>query len=198
MNIVFDLGGVVFRWQPDTIIASVFDDESTRDLVKKEIFEHRDWVELDRGTIALDSAIQRGAARTGLSVRDVERLLRAVPVFLTPIEQTIELIRRLAVTANRLFVLSNMHLASIAHLEEQHDIWDVFHGVVISSRIKTVKPEIRIYEYLLDRYRLEPAETIFIDDTPENLDAAASLGIRPIRFFDPAQCERALSDQQCL
>jgi putative hydrolase of the HAD superfamily len=91
-----------------------------------------------------------------------------------------------------------MHRASITYLEQQYDIWEMFHGVVISSRIKTVKPEIEIYQHLLDKYQLRPAETIFIDDTEENLTAASSLGIQTIRFFDSTQCERALVDRQCL
>ena len=73
MNIVFDLGGVVFRWQPDAIIRSVFDDSDIKDLIREEIFEHPDWVELDKGTLALTQAIERGATRTGLPRQDVER-----------------------------------------------------------------------------------------------------------------------------
>lgn len=198
MNIVFDLGGVVFNWQPEVIIESVFGGRNTRDIVRKEIFEHSDWLELDKGTISLDSAIDRGAARTGLPATDITRLLNAVPGFLTPIDQTMELICRLGNSTNKLFVLSNMQLASIAHLEEQHDIWGFFDGVVISSRIKMVKPDIEIYQYLLDTYQLNPTETVFIDDLPRNLEAAASLGIRTIRFFDAAQCEQALSEYRCL
>lgn len=194
MNIVFDLGGVVFRWQPDVIIASVFDDTSTRSLVKKEIIEHSDWVDLDKGTISLASAIDRGATRTGLPAQDIARLLHAVPSFLTPIHHTIDLISRLSSTANKLFVLSNMHTASIAYLEQEHDIWDLFDGVVISSRINKVKPDLEIYQHLLDTYQLEPAETVFIDDMPENLAAASSLGIQTIQFIDSVQCEQALSD----
>lgn len=160
----------------------------------KEIIEHPDWVDLDRGTISLDSAIDRGAVRTGLPARDIARLMNAVPGYLTPIDHTIDLLRRLGNTDNRLFVLSNMHHASIAHLEQQHDIWGLFDGVVVSSRIKMVKPEFEIYQYLLDTYQLEPAETVFIDDLPVNLEAASSLGIRTIHFIDAAQCERSLSD----
>jgi putative hydrolase of the HAD superfamily len=192
LNIVFDLGGVVFNWQPDAIINSVCDDADTRNLVRREIFEHADWVELDRGTIALQQAIDRGAIRTGLPVALIERLLAAVPLFLTPIQATIELIHDLYGTTNRLFVLSNMHLASIAYLEERHGIWDMFDGIVISSRVQMVKPEHRIYEYLLRRYQLEPAATVFIDDMAENLAAASSLGIRTIRFIDSDQCAREL------
>lgn len=195
MNIVFDLGGVVFNWQPDTIVKSLFEDAKTRHLAKKQIIEHSDWVELDRGTISREHAIDRGAARTGLPSQDIRRLLDAVPRFLTPIEPTIELIRELSSTTHRLFVLSNMQLASIAHLERHHSIWEMFDGIVISSRIQKVKPELQIYEHLLGLYKLKPAETVFIDDMQENLDAAASLGIQTIRFIDSAQCRQALENQ---
>jgi putative hydrolase of the HAD superfamily len=197
LNIVFDLGGVVFNWQPDLLVKKLFDDADTQALIKKEVIEHPDWVELDRGTIAFKQAIDRGAIRTGLPAHDIERLLEAVPRSLTPIEDTIELVNQLSKTRNRLFVLSNMHLRSIAHLEKQYKIWDMFDGVVISSRIQMVKPELQIYEHLLNLYQLEPSETVFIDDLQENLSAASSMGIQTIRFTDTAQCERALADALC-
>ncbi len=86
-----------------------------------------------------------------------------------------------------------MHLASIAYLEQHYAIWEMFDGIVVSSRIQMVKPEYQIYEYLLNLYQLDPVETVFIDDTQENLSAASSLGIQTVRFVDPAQCERALA-----
>jgi putative hydrolase of the HAD superfamily len=195
---VFDLGGVVFKWQPDAIIRSIFKDTDTQNLVRKGVFEHSDWIELDRGSITPAQAIVRGAARTGLRNEDVERLLEAVPPFLTPIEATIELIHELSGTSNRLFVLSNMHLASITYLEQRHTFWDVFDGIVISSRIKMVKPEIQIYEHLLNRYQLQPVDTVFIDDLQENLAAASSIGIQTIKFVNPDQCRHALLNLQCI
>ena len=197
-NIVFDLGGVVFRWQPEVILRSLFEDAETQDCVRAGILEHPDWEELDRGTLEPDQAIERGADRTGLPQQDIERLLGAVPRFLTPIDETINLIRNLTVSNNRLYVLSNMHVASIKYLEEQHDIWNMFDGVVISSRIQKVKPEIEIYEHLLATYQLNAVDTIFIDDLQENLEAASSIGIQTIRFVDPDQCRRALVDLNCM
>ena len=166
--------------------------------MRVEILEHPDWLELDRGTITLDQAIDRGATRTALPRQDVERLFNEVPPSLTPIEETIELIRAIRVTNNRLFVLSNMHLASITYLEQTHRIWDMFDGIVISSRIRKVKPEIEIYEHLLTAYQLKAIETIFIDDLSENLAAASSIGIQTIRFVDPSQCRQALVDLGCI
>jgi len=194
LNIVFDLGGVVFNWQPDALIGRVFPGAGTRALVKARILGHEDWVELDRGTLALDDAIARAAARTGLSIDSVTRLFDAVPPSLTPIQETIALIRSLSQTDHRLYVLSNMGVASMAYLEQQHAILDLFDGIVISSRIRKVKPEIAIYEHLLKVHRLVAGETVFIDDLEENLSAASMLGIRTIRFVDPAQCRRELLD----
>jgi len=198
LNIVFDLGGVVFNWRPDAVIASVFEDPVTQALVKAQIFQHPDWVELDRGTLDQDRAIVRGSSRTGLPRRDIERLFEAVPRSLTPITGTLDLIQAIRASTNRLFVLSNMSWASISHLEREHKIWPLFDGTVISCRTKKVKPEIDIYEFLLSEFRLQPAETVFIDDMHENLAAAASIGMKTIRFVDPVQCRRDLVELEVI
>ncbi len=198
MNIVFDLGGVVFRWQPEKIIRHVFQDKKKQDLVRSGIIENADWVELDRGTLSLDQAIARGTSRTGLPREEVEKLFNAVPQSLTPIEETIDLIRAIRGLNNRLFVLSNMHAASISYLEKRHKIWNLFDGVVISSRIQKVKPEIEIYEYLLAVHGLNAAETVFIDDMSENLAGASQVGIQTIRFVDADQCRKDLMSLGCI
>lgn len=198
LNIVFDLGGVVFNWQPDKLVRSVFPDPRTQSLVKAKIIEHDDWVELDRGALQLEDAISRGAARTGLSIDSVTRLFDAVAPSLTPIQGTIDLIGAIRATDHRLFVLSNMGLATMNYLERQHDIWDAFCGIVVSARIGKVKPDIGIYDYLLSEHQLAASETVFIDDLEENLLAAATLGIQTIRFLDPAQCRQDLVRLDCL
>ena len=198
LNIVFDLGGVVFDWQPDALVRRVFEDPQSQALVRREIIDHPDWIELDRGTLALDAAIDRGATRTGLSNHSVARLFDAVPGSLVPIVATIDLVRAVNAGGRPLFVLSNMQLASADFLEKTHDIWDLFDGVVFSSRIQMVKPEPGIYEYLLREHRLDPAETVFIDDMSENLDAASAFGIRTIQFIDPVQCRADLAKLDCL
>ncbi len=198
MNVVFDLGGVVFHWRPDVIASRVFDDPDTQNLVKTHIFEHSDWVELDRGTMSVDQATDRGAIRSGLQRAQIRRLMDEVPQSLTLIRGTRELIRSVRAADNKLFVLSNMQFPTIAYLEEEHDIWDLFDGVVISCRIQKVKPEKEIYEHLLAEHQLRASETVFIDDMPENLTAAATLGIQTIQFVDPAQCRRDLASLNCL
>jgi putative hydrolase of the HAD superfamily len=192
LNLIFDLGGVVVRWDPDAIIAGVFKDEDAKARVRAGVFGHADWLELDRGTLPREQAIARAAQRTGIAAAEVRRLLLAVPPSLVPIPETVELLYRLKRKGYPLYCLSNMHFASIEYLEKTHTFWDVFDGAAISCRLQLCKPEAGIYKHLLQRYRLEAQSTLFIDDVQENLDAAARLGIRTLRFENAAQCEREL------
>ncbi len=192
LNVVFDLGAVVVTWEPDAIIASVFADAATQDAVRSKILRHPDWLALDRGTLPLRDAVARGASRTGLSRADVARFFQQIPPALVPIPGTLALLQRLKARGHRLFCLSNMHMASIEHLEQAHGFWEVFEGVVISCRVNLIKPEPAIYAHLLEKYRLRGEETVFVDDMEVNLAAAAKFGIRTIRFAHPVQCEREL------
>ncbi len=198
MNIVFDLGGVVFNWQPRKLISSVFADEDTQNLIMSDIIEHPDWQAFDRGTLEREQAIVRGAKRSGLAEDDIRTLFDAVPGSLTPIPETIELINVLALTEHRLFVLSNMPIELMQHLEAEYDFWDKFDGKTISSRIQLIKPEIAIYEHLLATHGLIATETVFIDDLEKNLAAASTLGIHTIRFISPEQCRQDLTRLNCL
>src|SRR3990172_2489382 len=191
MNIVFDLGGVVFTWNPDVLISEHFQDPAVRQIVKAQLFKHPDWVELDRGTLDREEAIERVVQRTGLDKKPIVDLIYSIPEKLIPIPETIDYIKRLRAANNhKLYILSNMHHASINYLEQFYDFWPLFDGKVISCRINMVKPEPEIYFYLLKRYNLEPGQTVFIDDTQVNLDTAAQLGITTVKFENAEQCER--------
>jgi putative hydrolase of the HAD superfamily len=192
LNLVFDLGGVVVRWDPDAIIAGVFKDHGVQASVREGVFSHPDWLELDRGTLGRDEAIARAARRTGVAVDEIRRLLHAVPPSLTVFPDTVDLLRRLKRKGYPLYCLSNMHFASIEYLEKSETFWDVFDGAVISCRLQLCKPEAGIYEHLLRTHGLEAKNTLFVDDVQKNLDAAAELGMRTLRFENAAQCEREL------
>jgi len=197
VNIIFDLGGVVVAWEPDAIIAGVFVEPEVRTRVRSEVIGHADWLEYDRGLLSRHDAIARAALRTGLPVARIDTLFRQVPLSLVAIPGTIELLHRLKERGHRLFVLSNMHLASIEHLETVYTFWKLFDGIVVSCRIQMIKPEPGIYAHILQKYDLDAKETVFIDDTPVNLEAAAKFGIRTIRFENPEQCGMRLRELNC-
>lgn len=191
-NIVFDLGGVVFYWRPESIIAQAFERPEDRARLQADVFTHRDWIDLDRGVINLRDVSQRLAARTGLDIQDVKYLLELVPRSLTPIPSTLALMYRLKRQGYRLYCLSNMGHFTFDYLKDRYSFWNVFEGVVISAHLRMVKPEPEIYQHLLDTYGLEPAATVFIDDLAPNLEAAAAFGIKTIHFQSPQQCEPQL------
>jgi putative hydrolase of the HAD superfamily len=198
VNIVFDLGGVVVRWEPKALISEVFADLDVRRTVYQEFVGHPDWIELDRGTLTPEDAAARVARRTGLSQREVLDFLWRVPAALVAIPDTVELLYRLRSRGHFLYCLSNMHLASIEHLEKAYTFWDVFSGKVISCRLNLCKPEPEIYSHLLETYQLNPTKTVFIDDVDVNLTAARQFGIQTIRFESPYQCASQLTTLGCI
>ena len=67
-----------------------------------------------------------------------------------------------------------------------------FRGTVISGALRIAKPDLAIYRHLLDTYGLRAEDTVFIDDAPRNVDAAASLGMHAVRFTDAAALRASL------
>jgi len=198
MNIIFDLGGVVVRWDPEALLARTFDDPAICKIVQREFIGHPDWLELDRGTLAPEDAIARAAQRTGLVDQLIANLLNNLPSSLAPIPETVELLYRLNARGHALYCLSNMHLASIEFLERTHGFWGVFSGKVISSRVNLCKPEAEMYAHLLETFQIEPASAIFVDDVEINLAAARRFGIRTIRYENSSQCAGELRALGCI
>jgi len=198
LNVVFDLGGVLLTWDPPTIVGSLFAEPEQRELVLEQVFQQPDWLDLDRGTLDPEEAVDRWTQRTGLTRDTMGRLMRQVPRALVPIQDTVDLLPRLKQSGQRLFCLSNMHLASIAHLERTYSFFEYFEGTVISARLHLVKPEPGIYQHLLAEFSLMPEDTVFIDDMDYNCTAANEHGIRTIHFKTSLQCESELESLGCL
>jgi putative hydrolase of the HAD superfamily len=192
VNLIFDLGGVVVRWDPEAIITGVFDDEKTKARLRRDFFSHADWLEVDRGTLEPEELVRRVAQRTGIAAGDLAKMVSTVPASLVPFPESVAFLYRLKARGYPLYCLSNMGHASIEHLERTQPFFEVFSGRVISCRLKLCKPEPGIYEHALSTYRLKARETVFIDDVEKNVAAAARLGIHPIHFRSLTQCEREL------
>ena len=191
-SVIFDFGGVLLDWRPQHIIESFSADEQLRRRLRADVFGHPDWVEMDRGTLGEDEAMVRFAARIDRPLAEMQDLLGRVRESLTPIPETLALLDDLARRGIPLYGLSNMSAAMFEHLESRHDIWSVFRGIVISGRVRLIKPDPRIYAHVADTYALDPRHTAFVDDMPVNVEAAAAHGFEAIRFESPAQCRAAL------
>jgi HAD superfamily hydrolase (TIGR01509 family) len=198
LNIVFDLGGVILTWDPDAIVASVFDDPAVRRLMLERVFGDADWIELDRGTLSHHLAIERAGQRTGIDPARLEALFDALLPSLAPVPDVLELVEALRNAGHRLFVLSNLQRASLAYIDATYDIFALFDGRVVSCEIGACKPEPVIYRHLLEAFALDPAATVFIDDVQANLDAAAAHGMRTVLFTTAEACRAELVALGCL
>ena len=67
---------------------------------------------------------------------------------------------------------------SIARLfrSEGKEREDYFDGMVTSFEARVMKPDAAIFRYTVDKLGIRPEETLFIDDSQANLDAASALG----------------------
>ena len=194
-SVIFDLGRVLLHWNPDEILQNSFANGATRSLLLREIFQHPDWLELDRGTLHERDAIQRFHERTGLPVKEMTALMHAVKDSLVPIEETHKILRELSDHGVPLYCLSNMAATTADHLRERYAFFKLFNGIIISGEIKLVKPDRAIFDHLIQRFGLQPENSIFIDDHPANIESAARLGFKTHLFTDPLKCRAALKTE---
>ncbi len=191
-NIIFDLGGVLIEWNPAEVLSSYYPDPTDQSILMQGIFDHPDWANKDRGVFTAGEDIERFARRTGFTEMEIAALLVAVRESLTLMDDTLPLLYELREDGFRLYCLSNMPVDHATFLVKKYDFWDVFDGIVFSGQVQMIKPEPDIYLHLLHDYKLEPETCIFIDDSPENIEVAKSLGINGIVFTDVQSCRQQL------
>jgi putative hydrolase of the HAD superfamily len=191
-NVIFDLGGVVFDWNPDHIVSRVQPVPELQASLKAALFGHADWRRFDRGTLTEAELIERLQARLGATRQEVEVILDAVRNSLVEKPDTLELIRALKGQGTPLYCLSNMPASVYTHLRGRHNFWDVFSGIVISGEIQLMKPEPEVFLHLLETFSLRAQECVFVDDLPANVESARQVGLHAVLFKDAAQCGREL------
>ena len=176
-NIVFDLGGVVFARDPRKFEPEFIKFFSYIMLPEMPRF----WEEYDRGMSTYDEVITDLAEYNSCDRELAEKNLRRSILTQEEIPATKSLVEALKVAGYRLYVLSNMSLEFIEFLHTK-EVYKNFDGEVVSCYEHIVKPETEIYKILVDRYQLNEAETLFIDDRKANIEAAIELGWQGFHF----------------
>ena len=191
-NVIFDLGGVLITWRPEEIIDGFYSDPALREAVRRDVFQHPDWLEMDRGTYDEPTVGARFAARMGRPESEMAALFEHVRESLRPMPATVALLEDLRDRRLSLYALSNISEPMFRHIEARYEFFKLFHGIVISGAIKMVKPDAQIFEHLAQRFGLTLAESVFIDDLERNVASARRLGLAAIQFESPEQCAREL------
>ncbi|MEW7279267.1 HAD family phosphatase [Aquimarina sp. 2201CG1-2-11] len=94
----------------------------------------------------------------------------------------LEFICNLAATQKyKLLLFSNTNELHINWIKKHVDFFNefksCFDSFYLSHEVKLRKPNTAVFEFILHQHQLIAEETLFIDDTKENTDAAAALGI---------------------
>lgn len=194
-TVIFDLGNVLIDWNPDYVYRKVIPDTARRQYFYDNVCTHEWNVEQDAGrslTEATESLV-RDWPDWEPEIRDYygrwEEMLGG------PIPDTVELFRELRDRGtHRLLALTNWSAETFPVALERYDFLHWFEGIVVSGTEKTRKPFPDIYQILLDRYAVNPAEAVFIDDSLKNTQGAESVGIRGIHFQGADTLRRQLSE----
>lgn len=191
-NIVFDMGGVLFRWDPLAMARRVCGVEEDAQLLARVVFGSSEWVSQDAG--ALDDQTVAWTAKTRVPGRlhaSVDELVFHWHDHRIAIDGMEELIRDLKAAGYGIYLLSNAG-ESFAQYEEQLPARSCFDGTVVSCYEHVVKPDERIYRALLERFGLEAGECLFIDDARINVLGARRVGMRSLQFAENPEVIRAL------
>jgi putative hydrolase of the HAD superfamily len=191
-NVVFDVGGVLLEWNPPEVVARLYPDPVQQAVIRRQMFEHADWHEFDRGGLSEDEAAAHFANLTGLSLDETRALIHATRESLRPIPGTIALVEELSAKGAHLYLLSNMPTSTFAYLEQRFAFFGQFRQLVISGAILLIKPDPAIYKHLVEKTGIVPAESVFIDDVLKNVVAARESGLHAIQFRDPESCRAEL------
>jgi len=197
-TVVFDLGGVLVDWNPRHLYRELFDDERT--------------MEEFLGTVCTPAWNERQDAGRAIAEAEAELLerhphheemIRAFygrfdRMLAGPIDGTVAVLEELHGRGTPLYALSNWSAETFAHARRRFDFLERFRGIVVSGELGLIKPDVRIFRHLLDKYRLDAGDCVFIDDSPKNVAAARDLGLHAIHFRDPKALRTELRDHGLL
>ena len=182
-NIVFDVGRVLIKWYPCEYTKEVFGDEIGEEICSK-IYESPDWTEIDRGTITEAEFWEQKKREFPHLEKELEHLSHKSLDFLEPIEETTQLIPLLKEAGYNLYILSNFNKENFEVIYNEYDFFKYFDGLVVSAWYHLVKPQKEIFTLLIDKFEINPEESLYIDDNIKNVDVAKELGFQTIHLED--------------
>ena len=185
-NLLFDLGGVIMDICRLNCVAS-FERLGMKDADSflGEYSQKGPFLQLEEGAISEEQF--RDAVRQFIDgkVSD-EQIDKAFCDFLVgiPSHRLVEL--RELKKNYKIYMLSNTNLimwrSRIAEDFRQEGLEreDYFDGIVTSFEAKSIKPEAKIFHAVVEKFGIKPEETLFLDDSQKNLDAAAKMGFQTL------------------
>ncbi len=174
--VVFDVGNVLLSWTAAEVLTRLVPDRpDLYETLTVRVFKSPYWCMRDRGSATREEVIQAMAANAPELLPYVRTIMEHW-IDLPAMAEGVEALKICKQHGVKLYALTNYADREFAYACEKHDFFRLFDGFVVSSRVRMVKPEQCIYTHLIDRFELDPARTLFIDDSPANIEAALEAG----------------------
>lgn len=186
-NIIFDMGNVLLDYNPDAAMELLHIRSEARAIIKQELFLGEEWKQGDLGYITNAERYDGVSKRVPEEYhKELRQVVDHWDVCMVPLPWAKEYVKYKKDEGYHLYILSNA-CAEFYHYFPRHYDMDLFDGIVVSSDLHIVKPDTRIYTYLLDTYHIRAEESLFIDDVKANVEAAVRLGIHGCVFCNSFQ-----------
>ncbi|MBK7290431.1 MAG: HAD family phosphatase [Chitinophagaceae bacterium] len=186
-TIIFDLGGVLIDWNPDYVFTeNYFDSQEQRTFFFQNVCTP-DWNENQDAGYPIAKATEEKLIEFPEWENPIKDFYgRWVEMLGEQIQGTVDIFKQLKENKNlKFYALTNWSAETFPIAIDRFDFLQWFDGLVVSGEEKMRKPFPEFYKLLLNRYNVNPEETLFIDDNLRNVKAAEALGIKSIYFKEP-------------
>lgn len=181
-TVVFDLGGVLVDWDPRYLYRTLFDDEAAMERFLAEVCTPQWNLAQDAGRPWAEAVAELSAQHPHHAEHIAAYHTRWLDTLRGPIQPTVDLLAELRERGVRLYALTNWSQETFPLARERFDFLGWFEGIVVSGEERLIKPDPAIFHRLIQRYAIEPARTLYIDDSPKNVVAAEALGMHGWHF----------------
>ena len=184
-TIIFDLGGVLIDWNPDYVFTeNYFDSQEQRTFFFQNVCTP-DWNENQDAGYPIAKATEEKLIEFPEWENPIKDFYgRWVEMLGEQIQGTVDIFKQLKENKNlKFYALTNWSAETFPIAIDRFDFLQWFDG--LSGEEKMRKPFPEFYKLLLNRYNVNPEETLFIDDNLRNVKAAEALGIKSIYFKEP-------------
>lgn len=188
--VVFDVGQVLLRFDPAQLLDRLVPQRpDLHDALLARVFKSPYWVMLDRGTATVEELI--AVMCTGAPEEMIPHIHRIMTGWwdIDEIPEGVRALKACKAHGKKLYVLSNYGDKPFAHAEATHDLFSLFDDKLVSSRHHVIKPDPAIYALAQQRFGLDPARTLFIDDAPANIEGALQAGWQGLCFNHPGKLD---------
>ena len=178
--VIFDLGNVLLDYKPARFMAEMgIAPQHIERLL--EIFPgSEEWLELDKDNISDDEFLAGALRKEPALRREIKLYHTRWYDYFKAIPENAAAFYELKEAGAKTYILSNFQKTCFKVIRDHNAFIDDFDGRVISFECGMIKPDPKIYELIISKYQLDPAHTVFIDDTPVNIEAARAAGLKGI------------------